>query len=149
MLFRLQGHNWCRKEESNLRPSHYECAALPTELFRRGRASIFGTQAECNTPAFASTEMRHELVQSKYRRCANSAVTCFGISESEMKILHIATTVPPESVEYRTRIYTRFVSAPQRTCRNPCPGPSLPGLANLRIRQRHSCPQIQIRARIT
>ena len=27
--------NWCRKEESNPRPSHYECAALPTELFRR------------------------------------------------------------------------------------------------------------------
>ena len=27
--------SWCRKEESNLRPSHYECAALPTELFRR------------------------------------------------------------------------------------------------------------------
>ena len=25
---------WCRKEESNLRPSHYEWAALPTELFR-------------------------------------------------------------------------------------------------------------------
>src|SRR6188768_3818650 len=25
---------WCRKQESNLRPTHYECAALPTELFR-------------------------------------------------------------------------------------------------------------------
>ena len=26
---------WCRKQESNLRPSRYECAALPSELFRR------------------------------------------------------------------------------------------------------------------
>jgi hypothetical protein len=29
---------WCRWPESNWRPSHYECAALPTELQRqRGR----------------------------------------------------------------------------------------------------------------
>ena len=28
------GSIWCRVEESNLRPSHYECAALPTELTR-------------------------------------------------------------------------------------------------------------------
>ena len=26
---------WCRKEDSNLRPTHYECVALPTELFRQ------------------------------------------------------------------------------------------------------------------
>ena len=26
---------WCRGEESNLRPSRYECAALPTELHRQ------------------------------------------------------------------------------------------------------------------
>src|SRR5882672_167927 len=26
---------WCREEDSNLRPAHYECAALPTELSRR------------------------------------------------------------------------------------------------------------------
>ena len=25
---------WCRREESNPRPSHYKCAALPTELHR-------------------------------------------------------------------------------------------------------------------
>src|SRR6266496_156311 len=25
---------WCRWKESNPRPSHYECAALPTELHR-------------------------------------------------------------------------------------------------------------------
>lgn len=30
-------YNWCRKQESNLRPTHYECAALPTELFRPSR----------------------------------------------------------------------------------------------------------------
>ena len=28
---------WCREQESNLRPTHYECAALPTELSRQGR----------------------------------------------------------------------------------------------------------------
>ena len=27
---------WCRMPESNWRPSHYKCAALPTELIRRG-----------------------------------------------------------------------------------------------------------------
>ena len=27
--------NWCRMSESNWRPSHYKCAALPTELIRR------------------------------------------------------------------------------------------------------------------
>src|SRR5690349_19529680 len=33
--------DWCRKQESNLRPTHYECAALPTELFRRmSRATL-------------------------------------------------------------------------------------------------------------
>src|SRR5690606_30664577 len=30
-----RGLVWCRKRESNPRPAHYECAALPTELFRR------------------------------------------------------------------------------------------------------------------
>ena len=32
---RRDGERWCRREESNSRPSHYECAALPTELRRR------------------------------------------------------------------------------------------------------------------
>ena len=27
---------WCRRRESNPRPSRYECAALPTELHRHG-----------------------------------------------------------------------------------------------------------------
>src|SRR4051812_25758322 len=26
---------WCRREDLNPRPAHYECAALPTELLRR------------------------------------------------------------------------------------------------------------------
>ena len=30
---------WCRWKESNPRPSHYECAALPTELHRREGAN--------------------------------------------------------------------------------------------------------------
>src|SRR5580698_7343949 len=34
---------WCRKEESNPRPSHYECAALPSELFRHQRNEIIRT----------------------------------------------------------------------------------------------------------
>ena len=33
---------WCRREESNSRPSHYECAALPTELRRRHRTGPRG-----------------------------------------------------------------------------------------------------------
>ena len=31
---------WCRIEESNPRPSHYKCAALPTELIRHERNII-------------------------------------------------------------------------------------------------------------
>ena len=32
---------WCRREESNPRPSHYECAALPTELCRQNHKQAF------------------------------------------------------------------------------------------------------------
>jgi hypothetical protein len=32
---------WCRQEESNPRPSHYECAALPTELCRQNLLNFF------------------------------------------------------------------------------------------------------------
>src|SRR3990167_7991275 len=31
----LRKCSWCRRPESNWRPSHYKCAALPTELHRR------------------------------------------------------------------------------------------------------------------
>ena len=31
----VEGGRWCRMSESNWRPSHYKCAALPTELIRR------------------------------------------------------------------------------------------------------------------
>src|SRR5690606_616363 len=31
---------WCRRRDSNSRRAHYECAALPAELLRRGGASI-------------------------------------------------------------------------------------------------------------
>ena len=30
---------WCRKQESNLRPTDYESVALPAELFRRFQIS--------------------------------------------------------------------------------------------------------------
>ena len=36
----FQGHKylkWCRLKDLNLRPSHYECAALPTELNRQNK----------------------------------------------------------------------------------------------------------------
>lgn len=36
---------WCREEESNLRPTHYECAALPTELFRQRIKDFTGRTA--------------------------------------------------------------------------------------------------------
>ncbi len=53
---------WCRWTESNRRPSHYECAALPTELHRRERAAHYRgpsitvrrdkcTHAPCDLPA--------------------------------------------------------------------------------------------------
>ena len=41
---------WCRWPESNWRPSHYECAALPTELHRRG-ADYSGTVRFCDAVA--------------------------------------------------------------------------------------------------
>src|SRR5688500_18223759 len=28
-------HSWCRRRDSNPRPTHYECVALPAELLRR------------------------------------------------------------------------------------------------------------------
>ncbi len=39
---------WCRIEESNPRPSHYECAALPTELIRRRARNIQQSSARFN-----------------------------------------------------------------------------------------------------
>src|SRR5690606_6463799 len=47
--------DWCRKQESNLRPTQYECAALPTELFRRtGRWRGRGRDSNRTGPAQAS-----------------------------------------------------------------------------------------------
>lgn len=34
------GFKWCRREESNLRPTRYECVALPTELLRHKTGAI-------------------------------------------------------------------------------------------------------------
>ena len=45
---------WCRKEESNLRPTDYESVALPTELFRhRGLASIKNDRSRDNSGTWA------------------------------------------------------------------------------------------------
>lgn len=46
------GLRWCREEESNLRPPHYECGALPTELSRRPGGSI-GKRARTIKPCGA------------------------------------------------------------------------------------------------
>ncbi len=34
-----KSENWSREQELNLRPAHYECAALPTELSRQNKLS--------------------------------------------------------------------------------------------------------------
>ena len=36
----LLGFSWCWREESNLRPTRYECVALPTELLQHKQAGI-------------------------------------------------------------------------------------------------------------
>ena len=35
VLYRVMIGRWCRGEDSNLRPTHYECVALPAELPRQ------------------------------------------------------------------------------------------------------------------
>lgn len=52
---------WCRKQESNLRPTHYECAALPTELLRRGRQFYVNTRAMVNPHTAAGRLQRHDM----------------------------------------------------------------------------------------
>ena len=43
--------SWCRRRDSNPRPPHYECDALPTELLRPRWALAAGLQpAEWNVP---------------------------------------------------------------------------------------------------
>ena len=53
---RLLREKWCRREESNSRPSHYECAALPTELRRPTVAAAWACNGESSILAhgFAS-----------------------------------------------------------------------------------------------
>ena len=43
-----RNRKWCRKRDSNPRPTHYECAALPTELLRpvNGEAGVRGRSQE-------------------------------------------------------------------------------------------------------
>jgi hypothetical protein len=36
--------SWCRRRDSNPRPAHYECAALPAELLRPGEPVIIGNR---------------------------------------------------------------------------------------------------------
>ena len=45
---------WCRSGDSNSRPTHYECVALPTELLRRRGASISKSPATDNSGRNAS-----------------------------------------------------------------------------------------------
>ena len=52
---RLTGR--CRLQDSNLRPSHYECDALPTELRRRAVATL-GAPAAARKPPIRFGHMR-------------------------------------------------------------------------------------------
>src|ERR1019366_9342450 len=40
---------WCWREESNLRPTRYECVALPTELLQQKRGLLFQFRIETIT----------------------------------------------------------------------------------------------------
>src|SRR4051794_10795931 len=59
---------WCRREESNSRPSHYECAALPTELRRlragrddgRGEPRILAERGAARTSALCGKRERSD-----------------------------------------------------------------------------------------
>ena len=64
--FPLQGEFWCRKEESNPRPSHYECAALPSELFRQRRNESIARAIRDGKPlsAFRYKKVRHAVTRS-------------------------------------------------------------------------------------
>lgn len=42
---------WCRREESNLRPTDYESVALPTELLRQGVSKYNGFPRQAQAPA--------------------------------------------------------------------------------------------------
>ena len=53
----INGEKWCRRRDSNPRPSHYECDALPSELLRR-RGEILGMSKVFDPPAQARN---HEL----------------------------------------------------------------------------------------
>jgi hypothetical protein len=46
---------WCRREESNPRPSHYECAALPSELRRRRVDQVTGRRRKSGAVGRART----------------------------------------------------------------------------------------------
>ncbi len=45
---------WCRRRDSNPRPTHYECAALPTELLRLPGASLPQMTPVCKPHAAAN-----------------------------------------------------------------------------------------------
>ena len=45
-MIRRGGKKWCRLRDSNTRPSHYECDALPTELKRHAGPLIDAKRAE-------------------------------------------------------------------------------------------------------
>src|SRR4051794_27418321 len=46
---------WCRVKDSNPRPSHYKCAALPTELTRPRRHFRISVRGWTRAGAYAST----------------------------------------------------------------------------------------------
>src|ERR1019366_292658 len=46
---------WCWREESNLRPTRYECVALPTELLQQKRGRLFQFRIETITVLASSS----------------------------------------------------------------------------------------------
>ena len=51
----LLANTWGPKRELNSRPTHYECVALPTELFGRGRL-VYWTESEVDSDLVATPQ---------------------------------------------------------------------------------------------
>ena len=59
---RIHQVSWCRWAESNCRPSHYECAALPAELQRRSVKPDKRERRIISAPAYDAS-LRQEMRQ--------------------------------------------------------------------------------------
>ena len=76
VLYRVMIGRWCRGEDSNLRPTHYECVALPAELPRQipNFFRPFSRRLARTKPALATLLLR--FAQSGFQKsdcCSNAA----------------------------------------------------------------------------